>query len=244
MKIAFSGTQNTGKTTLIPHFLKRWPMYKTPNGSYRDVIVENKLEHSSKTGQKTQWLILEWMVDLLQKCNSDDKLIFDRCPLDNLAYSFWSYGKGVGDIDTAFMDKTIAIVKESLKYLNIIFWIPYNNSIPIKDDGLRDTNLTHIQEINNIFESLYDQYQQNLHANVFFPKDDCPAIIKLEGTTIDQRLDYIGEYLNPEGEIFGDDHSIFNPQHISELEQLVNQQRTLLAEEQREKELYRKFGLK
>jgi len=52
MRIAFCGAQNTGKTTLIKDFLVCWPQYKTLNKSYRDVILEKGLNHSSDTTQK------------------------------------------------------------------------------------------------------------------------------------------------------------------------------------------------
>ena len=41
--------------------------------------------------------------------------------------------------------------------------------------------------------------------------------------------------------MYGEDESIFN--NIDELEQLVTQQKAALDQEEKDKELYRKFGL-
>ena len=47
MRIAFSGTGNSGKTTLLKSFLYTWKNYSTPEKTYRDVIEEKDLQHSS-----------------------------------------------------------------------------------------------------------------------------------------------------------------------------------------------------
>ena len=40
MRIAFSGTGNSGKSTLLKSFLYTWKNYSTPEKTYRDVIKE------------------------------------------------------------------------------------------------------------------------------------------------------------------------------------------------------------
>ena len=66
MRIAFSGTANTGKTTLIKNFLAVWSQYNTPEKTYRDLIKDNNLPHSSLTTVDSQWEILNFMIDQLQ----------------------------------------------------------------------------------------------------------------------------------------------------------------------------------
>ncbi len=242
MRIAFSGTANTGKTTLIKNFLAVWPSYGTPTKTYRDVIKEKNLSHSSGTTPETQWEILNFMIDELQKTNKHSKIVFDRCPLDNLAYTLWAHDKGIEGFDKKFVDKTITLVKESLRHLDIIFLLKYDESIKIEDDGLRDANKGYIVEVDNIFTALLAQYMQNYDADIFFPKDDSPGIIELP-TNPQRRIDIIAEYLDPSGELFGDEHSLFNPEKLDELEALVKQQKAALEQEEKEKELYKKFGL-
>lgn len=242
MRIAISGTANTGKTTLLKNFLAVWPKYTTPEKTYRDIIVEKNLSHSSKTSTETQWAVLDFMVDQLQKTSKKDTVIFDRCPLDNLAYTLWAHSKSIEGFDKEFVDKCIKIVKESMRHIDIIFLLNYDKSIPIEDDGMRDTDTTHIVEVDNIFNALFEQYTQNYDADIFFPKDDSPGLIRLP-TSIKQRIDTISEYIDPSGNLYGDEHSIFNPEKLDELEALVKYQKAALDQEEKEKELWKKFGL-
>ena len=131
MRIAFSGTANTGKTTIINNFLAVWSQYKTPEKTYRDIIKEKNLPHSSSTTTDTQWNILNFMIDQLQSYDKKSKVVFDRCPLDNLAYTLWAYDKGIEGFDKKYVDKCITLTKESMRHLDIIFLLEYDDSIKI-----------------------------------------------------------------------------------------------------------------
>ena len=242
MRIAFSGTANTGKTTLIKNFLAVWSQYTTPEKTYRDLLKEKNLPHSSNTTTDTQWNILNMMIDQLQSYDKKTKVVFDRCPLDNLAYTLWAHDKGIEGFDKKYVDKCITLTKESMRHLDIIFLLRYDSSIKIENDGTRDIDVTYIQEIDNIFNALFEQYKQNYDADIFFPKDDSPGIIELP-TSGQRRIDIISEYLTPAGELYGEEHSLFNPEKLDELEALVRQQKAALEAENKEKELFKKFGL-
>ena len=121
MRIAFSGTANTGKTTLIKNFLTVWSKYTTPEKTYRDIIIEKSLPHSSSTTTSTQWDILNFMIDQLQSYDKKSKVVFDRCPLDSLVYTLWAHEKGIDGFDKKYVDKCITLTKESMRHLDIIF---------------------------------------------------------------------------------------------------------------------------
>ena len=242
MRIAFSGTANTGKTTLIKNFLSVWSNYVTPEKTYRELIKEKDLKHSSSTTTDSQWDILNFMIDQLQSYDKKSKVVFDRCPLDNLVYTLWAHDRGIEGFDKKYVDKCITLTKESMRHLDIIFILEYDASIKIEEDGLRDTNIDYIKEIDNIFKALFAQYEQNYDADVFFPKDDSPAIIILPSNP-QRRVDIICEYINADGEPYGDEHSLFNPEKLDELEALVRQQKAALEQETKEKELFSKFGM-
>ena len=84
---------------------------------------------------------------------------------------------------------------------------------------------------------------QNPQADIFYPKDDSPAVILLPNST-QERIDLLAEYITPEGEMYGDEQSILNPNNLDELEALVKQQQSALESEKKEKELFAKFGIK
>ena len=242
MRIAFSGCQNSGKTTLLKNFIAVWPQYTTPEKTYRDLLKDKQDKHSSNTTVETQLDILSFMISQLSEYDKTSKVVYDRCPLDNLIYTLWCHDKGVEGFDSKFVEQTISLVKESMRSLDLIFLLRYDSAINIEEDGLRDTNLEYIKEIDNIFEVIADQYTHNLSADIFFPKDDSPCIITLP-TGGQARIDMIAEYLNSDGELHGDDQSIFNPEKLDELEALVKQQKAALEREQVERALYNKFKI-
>lgn len=242
MRIAISGCQNSGKTTLLNNFKAVWPQYSTPEKTYRDLIKDNNLSHSSNSTKETQLDILSFMIAQLGEYDKTSKVVYDRCPLDNLVYTLWCHEKGIEGFDKLFVEQTISLVKESMRSLDIIFLLRYDPSIKIEDDGLRDTNIEYIKEIDNIFGVLSDQYTHNLSADIFFPKDDSPCIITLP-TSGQHRIDIIAEYIDVNGELFGDEQSLFNPNNLDELEMLVQQQRAALDNERKERALYEKFKI-
>jgi hypothetical protein len=242
MRIAISGTANTGKSTLIQHFLSTWSQYKTPSKSYRDILKENKLKHSTKSTVKTQFSILDFMVNQLKTYTKDDKVIYDRCPLDNLVYSLWCNEKGVEGFDSDFIEMTAYLTRESMRDLDIIFLLKYDEAIPIVDDGVREVDVNFIQEIDALFCAMHDQYANNIQLDKFFPKDDSPAIIELP-TDMNERIYLISEYVDINGDLPGEEQSIFNPENLSILEKLVEQQKAALNRDNIERELFDKFSI-
>lgn len=231
MRIAVSGTACQGKTTLINDFLKEWPSYETPTETYRKFI--KKGNNSENTSEELQMNILNFMIDQMQSYRKEDKVIFDRCPLDNLIYSMWSAGKRAileADDDNKedvskyvsdeFVDKIIPIIRESMKYIDIILFIPLTkcHTVPIVDDGTRTTDPEYIREIDTLFKSTLQYYYQN--KGPFFDHDDKPAIIEVFGTP-EQRLQMIKMYLDIDGDAIGEEQSLINPNEVNELYQQI-----------------------
>lgn len=236
MRIAFSGTANTGKSTLVKDFLTVWHMYSTPDKSYRDVIIDNDLGHSKSATQQGQQQILDFMVEQMKGKTSSDNVVYDRCPIDNIIYSMWAAEKQQGDIDDEFIARCIPIVRESIKDLDIIFWLPFNESIAIKNDNMRETDELYIREINNIFEMVYKQFIYN-DKFPLFDSQDRPAMIELTKTARHERLVEIANYISIEGEVINPDEQWIKSLSIGEelyssgeptheaVEQLLKQQK-------------------
>lgn len=240
MRISISGTSCTGKSTLIKSFLNRWPMYNTPSKTYRDVIRESNLSHSSNTSDETQLIILNWMMEEQSKSTKDSKIVYDRCPWDNLAYTL--HGNALGKVTDETAAATISFVKESMKNIDIIFWLKYNPAIKIVDDGMRDAKLDYIKQTDMVFQGLFDQYMENLEQDVFYPKDDCPAIVCIDEhfTSIDDRLMFIGEFIDHKGDLIEGD-SLLDPENLEVLEQMVKDQERETVNEERINKIISEF---
>lgn len=204
MRIAFSGTANTGKSTLVRDFLTVWHMYNTPQQSYRDVIVNEKLGHSKQVSKQGQKKILDFMIGQLKGKTPEENVVYDRCPIDNVVYSMWSCDKQNSDIDDDFIAQCIPLVRESIKDLDIIFWVPFNEQIAIQNDNMRETDEIYIREIDNIFNVVYNQFLYN-DKFPLFDSEDRPAMIKLEATTRHDRLVEIANYVSLDGDSINPD---------------------------------------
>ena len=236
MRIAVSGTACQGKTTLVKDFIKEWPMYSTPEKTYRDFINENNLPYSDNTNKEAQWSILNHVIDTIMESDKGDKIIYDRCPLDNLVYSLWAHEKGINDIDTKFINKCIPVVRESLKFLDVIFFTPITKVGPVElvDDGTRSINKEHIEEIDNLFKGMEQQYFQNLKGSPFLPYDDCPAIVEIFGNQ-KERIHLIRQYLDAEGDLLGDNESeILDPNEVMDMESIIRDQQIEIAKEKQQ----------
>jgi hypothetical protein len=204
MRVALIGAHNTGKSTLVENFIKQWPMYKRPEKTYRDIIKEKNLNINKEGNKESQKAILNALVDELQLAStSEDKyVIFDRCTVDNIAYSLWHYAKDTDGFSPEFIIDSKTIAALSLKHLDVIFYLPVRKEIPITAREGRESDPLFREEIDNIFDSLVNSYEKNTGA--FFPSEDCPAVIRLEGPP-DMWIPQMMLYIKPNGNMFGEE---------------------------------------
>ena len=132
---------------------------------------------------------------------ADEKYnVYDRCVVDNIAYSLWlNANKKVSD---NFIVECKTIAAEAVKLYDIIFYLPIHKDIKVEEKKNRETDLQYRQEIDNIFQALVTSYEKG--SGRFFPLNDCPAIITLDKHPL-ARLDQIKLYINEHGNMYGED---------------------------------------
>ena len=236
MRIAFSGAACTGKTTTIEAFLKKWPSYKLVKSEYRNFIKKSK-KHSRNNSKNNQEQILDIMVAETLPYTLHDKVVFDRCPLDNVIYSLWCYDKGIKGFTEKFIQQSIQKVRESMKFLDVIFLCTRNMMPPVVSNGVRDADTTYIDEIDTLFKSTLKQIQKGVECSPFFPAGDSPALIDIHGTT-DERLAQIGLYVTSDGSMYGEDQSLINMNELDDMYKLLIDQK-----EAAQKESNQRIGL-
>ena len=195
MRIAVSGTTKTGKSCYIEDFLDIWSDYKTPEKSYRDVVDDAESLREGGTTEEIQKKILDHMCGEHKKYTPTSRVIFDRCPLDNLAYTIWAYDKE--KVDEDFVGESIESVKEAMRGIDIIFFFPISKTSPIDYKFTPDQAIFR-SEVNNIYRSFYDQWMNNPKCGFFDPRDK-PAIIEIFGTR-QERIALTRMYLNDAGD--------------------------------------------
>jgi hypothetical protein len=207
MRIAISGTQNIGKTTYINDFLKKWTMYKRPEKTYRDIIKEKNLNINELGDEESQQIILDALVDQALSTSTEEFSVCDRCVLDNLVYSSWLNLKG--KVSDEFVEKTRNIVRETLKFYDVLFFLPITkfSKIEIKDEGLRSIDPLYREEIDFIFKAIQESY--NKMDGRVFAKDECPALIEIFGSP-EERIKMTEFYIQENGKAYGEDKSLMN----------------------------------
>jgi hypothetical protein len=177
-------------------------------------------------------MILDFMMKQLESFPKDANIVFDRSPWDNLAYTLQGNARGL--ISDEVCAATISLVRESLKNLDIIFWIKSDpKAIPIVSDGMRDSDPEYIAETDQIFSDLYHQYCENLESDIFYPKENCPAIIQMDTgcLTVDDRIWFIGEFIDYKGDLIETTDSILDPSNVDLLEQMLREQKNEISKD-------------
>ena len=175
MKIAFTGAQSTGKTTLLKE-LKRDPDLSLKY-DFRDEITRRMQKKGLSINEGgndiTQLLIMNSHI----KNSLIDNVIMDRCALDGLVYTDWMSRKGkVQQWVLQYADNVFKMLID--RYDHIFYLVP---EFDIEDDGVRSTDIDFRNEIVQLFEK-------------YIKAIDIP-VIKLTGT-VEQRLNKIKETIN------------------------------------------------
>lgn len=236
MRIAICGTACQGKTTLITDIIKEWPMYSKSKESYRTVIAEEKLKINKEVNKDGQRKILNCLIDDLQSTSKDDKVLFDRCPLDNLVYSLWSNGKGNSDIDDNFIKECIPLVCESMKFIDIVFFLPITKAAPVKIEKktTREMDGIFIKEIDHIFKAI--NFQANQNKSPFFDAVDRPPIIEVFGNP-EERIQMLKFYIGQDGGLVESEESVLSFENLNEMQSLLDTQQSISEDEKQEQKI-------
>lgn len=159
MRLAVIGPQNTGKTTFLKDFIKAFPHYTTPKGTYRDVINRHRLKINRETSELSQLEIRDFIFNQIKNFQGEN-VIFDRSLLDNYVYSLAQYKQG--KMRKKFIDETKRMMYTSLTHIDRLIFIPTAVGVGLVDDKLRDTDRLYIDYINKLFlEEILDLVRQS-----------------------------------------------------------------------------------
>lgn len=213
MRIAVMGAQCTGKTTFVNDFVANWEMYTVCRGKYTDLKKSRELNLNEEGDEDSQMAILNYLCDQIISTKESDNIIFDRCVLDNLAYTMWLNAKE--KVSDNFVKHTIQIVRETLGFYDIIFFCPITKHTPINLETAENRSVDPVyrEEIDNLFKALMGRYVK--HDRVFFPIDKeefslgCPALIEIYGNR-EERIMLSRMYIGEDGNIFGEGESLLS----------------------------------
>lgn len=124
--------------------------------------------------------------------NFADDVIFDRAPVDYLAYSQYTANQGSTDIDDAFVESMVPAVRESLDHLDILAFVPRSEDWPVamEDDGIRPVDYAYRDEVDAIFKEIYREGRFQV-----FPEKNSPLLVELGGSR-ETRLSQLQEAID------------------------------------------------
>jgi len=94
-----------------------------------------------------------------------------------------------------------------------------------------------------VFQDLFDQYMEDLESDVFFPKEDCPAIIAIDNdfSSVDDRLMFIGEFLDKNGILIETENSILDLENNDMLTNMIGDQQKAQEADERLLKIIKEF---
>ena len=168
MKIAFTGAQSTGKTTLL-QAVKSNEEFRYKYEFIDEItrrMVKKGLKINEAGGNTTQLLIMnEHIKNLLYQ-----NVIMDRCVLDGVVYTDWLHWEG--KVEKWVWEYAKNVFDHYVNQYDVIFYL--KPEFDIVDDGVRSVDISFRDEIVQRFERYIK------HVRV--------PIVTLSGT-VEQRLE-------------------------------------------------------
>jgi hypothetical protein len=125
MRIAVSGSHCTGKSTLTEEFLRVHTEFIHEPEPYTVLVEEFGEEFSAEPSVDDFLRQLEFNIKRLQEYGSDANVIYERCPIDFLAYvGCFSHVK----------PELVDQVSRAVRHLDLIVYLPLDNSIVVDEE--------------------------------------------------------------------------------------------------------------
>lgn len=186
MRIAVSGTHFIGKSTLIEDFIKVHPEYKYEIEPYYKLQDEKTMELSLVPSLDSLLEQLDYSIDQINKFANEKNIIFDRCPVDFIAYAMCITEQDYVDINDSEVSERFSNVKEALNNLDLIVFLPITN----------DNSIEYSEEDSAFREAADEAFKKLYRDDIFdiFPKYNHPKIVEISGNRI-TRIKKLQSYL-------------------------------------------------
>ncbi|KTD07029.1 AAA family ATPase [Legionella jamestowniensis] len=180
MRIAVSGTHSVGKSTFVWDFIKAHPDYLREEEPYRALRANYDIKFGKESTRYCNGIQLYHNISRVKQYHdASNKVIFDRAPVDYIAYSLYTARYHQTDLDLAFVESLIEPVRESLAFIDLLIFVSINEKHPveIEDDGIRPIDESYRSEVDAFFKQLYFENRYDI-----MPAKNAPKFIELWGS--------------------------------------------------------------
>jgi hypothetical protein len=190
MRIAISGSHSLGKSTVVNDWVASHSGYTREEEPYRALSLHGPYEilFRDASTRLHNGIQLYYNISRVHRyASGTDNVIFDRAPVDYLAYSQYTADCGTTDIDDAFVQSMVPAVRESLDHLDILAFVPCSEQWPVamEEDGIRPVDHSYRDEVDAIFKQIYREGRYGV-----MPGKNAPRLIELCGSR-EQRLEQL-----------------------------------------------------
>jgi predicted ATPase len=116
MRIAVSGTHGVGKSTLIDEFLRTHQEFTYEPEPYTVMVEEFGEEFSEEPNVEDLRRQLEFNIDRLRQHAPGENVIYERCPIDFLAY--------IDALEAGSVEALLGPVSTAMPDLDLIVYLP------------------------------------------------------------------------------------------------------------------------
>jgi len=195
MRIAVSGSHSLGKSTVVNDWVTRHPQFRREEEPYRALGLHGPYEilFRDESTRLHNGLQLYYNLSRVHRyATSADDVIFDRAPMDYLAYSQFTADTGCTDIDDAFVASMVSAVTESLDHVDIVAFVPKSDEWPVEmeADGIRPIDHEYRDAVDAIFKQIYRDGRYGVMQG-----ENRPRLIELVGGR-EQRLDQLQQVID------------------------------------------------
>ena len=194
MRIAVTGAHSQGKSTFVRDWVACHPQYIHEEEPFRVLHAEGyDIRFHQESHRFDNGLQMYYNISRVNAYSDPgDCVIFDRCPVDYIAYSQYTANHRTTDIDDAFVGMMIPAVRQSLQKLDWLIFFPVTNDWPVQmeDDGIRPVDLSYRDEVDAIFKQIYRDQRWDV-----MPERQQPRLLELWGSR-EQRLQRLQQVLH------------------------------------------------
>jgi hypothetical protein len=182
MRIAISGSHSLGKSTVVNDWVALNGDYMREEEPYRVLSLRGPYEilFRDASTRLHNGIQLYYSISRLNRYSMPaQQVIFDRAPVDYIAYSQYTANQRSTDIDDDFVMSMVSAVRESLDRLDILAFVPQSDDWPVamEDDGIRPVDHSYRDEVDAIFKQIYRDGRFDI-----LPKTSPPLLIELVGS--------------------------------------------------------------
>jgi predicted ATPase len=124
LRVAVSGSHGAGKSTLIAAFLRRHPEYVHEPEAFEILADDIDLTESGAPTPDGLHTLLEYTASALQGHSAEAHVMFERSPLDYLAYAAASGSAWPPGEKRAFLATHTPFVRTSIRNLDLVAYLP------------------------------------------------------------------------------------------------------------------------